>query len=280
MNERFEDTIAEIKNLPTLPTMLGKILDVVSDPQSSAVDLGQLVAVDQSLSATLLRIVNSAYYGFYRQITSVSQAIVMLGFVEVRNLALTISVFNNLTSSSKYDRVQLWRHALGTAIAAEHLAKRCNMQVTGCFEAGLLHDIGKVILDMLYPEDFLRAVEKAAADQIPLHEAENAIFEGSHCTVGNILGDHWNLPREVINAITFHHSPEETDEDTQLTDVVALANYITYLCSLGDTGNPVPPALPQFSLERLGIEESLCTEIAAELGEKQESIDDFIGALK
>ncbi len=148
------DAILRVRDLPTLPTVLGKILSAAADPDSSALDLGRLISSDQSLSATLLKLVNSAYYGFYRQIKSVTQAIVMLGFNEVRNLTLTATAFRTLSAStSDYDRNQLWRHTLAAAIAAERCAKMKKLSIGGAFEAGLLHDIGKVA-ELRYERSF------------------------------------------------------------------------------------------------------------------------------
>ena len=110
------DAVTRIRELPTLPSVLGQILTIVADPDASALDLGRHITADQSLSATILKLVNSAYYGFYRQIKSVTMAIVILGFVEVRNLVLAATTFRILADSpSRFDRTQLWRHSVWTS---------------------------------------------------------------------------------------------------------------------------------------------------------------------
>ena len=114
--------------MPTLPTVLTKILATAADPDASALDLGEHISADQSLSATLLKLVNSAYYGFHRQINTVTQAIVILGFLEVRNITLTATAFRTFKQGHPdFDRTQLWRHSLGTAMAADRIAKLLGM---------------------------------------------------------------------------------------------------------------------------------------------------------
>jgi len=275
------DAILRIKDLPTLPSVLGKILATAADPDASALDLGQHIAADQSLSATLLKLVNSAYYGFYRQISEVSQAIVMLGFLEVRNITLTATAFRTLSkNSSNYDRLQLWRHSLATAMAAERLAKRQRQRIEGAFEAGLLHDFGKVALDMLYPEEFRLAAEQAHAESRYIYETEKEHFGLNHAEVGGLLGEHWNLPPAVVEAIRLHHSPAEATLNPKLTALAALANYIAYGARLGELSSGKPPLFPEDAAEIFGADQVLCDTLAEELADEHEKIDEFLGALK
>jgi putative nucleotidyltransferase with HDIG domain len=274
------DAVLRIKELPTLPSVLGKILATAADPDASALDLGQHIAADQSLSATLLKLVNSAYYGFYRQIKSVTQAIVMLGFLEVRNLALTATAFRALSKeSSDYNRLQLWRHSLATATAAERIARLLNIDKDGCFESGLLHDIGKVILDMLYPEAFRDAAHTAHEEQCPIVIVEQRIFGVDHAEIGGILGEHWNLPLSVVEAIRMHHRPSDATDDPRLVHITAVANYLTYQAGVGEFSNGCPPDRPEASIAYLKLTDDLCAKVVEHLQASQEKFDEFIGAL-
>lgn len=275
------DAVTRIRDLPTLPSVLSKILATAADPDASALDLGQHIAADQSLSATLLKLVNSAYYGFYRQIKSVTQAIVLLGFLEVRNLTLAATAFRTLGSSgSDYDRLQLWRHSLATAMAAERCAKRLRADTEGSFEAGLLHDIGKVALDLLYPERFQSAAHQAHERECFIAETELAEFGLDHAEVGGLLGEHWNLPPAVVQAIRFHHAPERAPEDSPLTALTALGNYISYLAGLGERSNGRMPEFPEAAAARLRLNEAACAEIASELQRNAGKIDELLGAMR
>jgi len=276
----IEEALVGIRELPTLPAVLGKILTAAADPDSSAIDLGRLIAADQSLSATLLKLVNSSYYGFYRQIKTVTQAIVVLGFLEVRNLTLTATAFQAFDAfPSKYDRQQLWRHSLAVALASDRLAKLLERNPEGCFESGLLHDIGKVVLDWLYPELFRNAVADADARGISIADAEQAVFGMNHAAVGGLLGEYWNLPETVVETIRYHHMPGEATKDPEQVQLVAAANAIAYRAGLGETSSGVEPVLSAELIELLGLTEEICDNVVADLNENAVKIDEMVGAL-
>lgn len=272
--------LTQIDALPTLPSVLGKILSTAADPDASAMDLGKHIAADQSLSATILKLVNSAYYGFYRQITSVTQAIVMLGFLEVRNLTLTATAFKSLNkSNSDYNRLQLWHHALATAIAADRLAKLLGTQAEGAFEAGLLHDIGKVVLDIVFPEEFNEAARLAHEQECSLTVTELEIFGLDHGEAGSLFADQWNLPTSVAESIHFHHTPEKAETAPQLCQIINLANYLTYEANFGESANGCAPESPDAVIEALGCTDAIRSQVISEITESQERIDGFLGAM-
>jgi putative nucleotidyltransferase with HDIG domain len=276
----IESAIDRIRELPTLPSVLGKILNTAADPDASALDLGQHITADQSLSATLLKLVNSAYYGFYRQVSSVTQAIVILGFLEVRNLALTATAFRSLSSgSSDFDRLQLWRHSLASAMAAEQFAKLLKRDIDGAFEASLLHDIGKVVLDTLYPELYLKAAHEAHASGRTIADCLHDVVGMDHAEVGGLLGEHWNLPPTVVGAIRYHLHPEDATDYVELTHLTAVANAVTYSAGLGESSNGCPLEAPAVSLEALKITPEMYQTVADKLTASRANIDEFLGAL-
>ncbi len=275
---KVQEAVARVNELPTLPSVLGKILVTAADPDASALDLGKHIAADQSLSATLLKLVNSAYYGFFRQITSITHAIVILGFVEVRNLTLTATVFRTMgNGKGAYDRMQLWRHSLATAMAAERIVKSLNMDREGVFESALLHDIGKVTLDMLYPELFGVVARQAMDTGLSLRLVEREIFGLDHAEVGELLGNHWNLPNSVVSAIRFHHQPELASSNEHLVALISLANYLSYKAELGDPGNGGEPELPQFAIQLLDTKVDQVLDVREYLVENEDRIDEFLG---
>lgn len=276
----IEEALDGIRDLPTLPAVLGKILTAAADPDASAIDLGRLIAADQSLSATLLKLVNSSYYGFYRQIKTVTQAIVVLGFLEVRNLTLTATAFQTFDAyPSKYDRQQLWRHSLAVALASDRIAKLRKRDIEGCFESGLLHDIGKVVLDWLYPDLFRKAVAEADTESLPIADAEIRVFGMNHATVGGLLAEHWNLPESVVEAIRCHHATEEATLDSDQACIVATANALAYAAGLGETSSGVAPVLEPELLARLGLTREQCDAVIEELEYDAVKIDQMVGAL-
>lgn len=276
------DAVSRITKLPTLPTVLHKVMDTVADPEASALDLARDVAADQTLSARMLRLVNSAYYGFYRQITSLTDAAVILGFTEIRELVLTTSAFSAFPGSeSGYDRDQLWRHSLAVAVAAERCAKRLKLPLeAGYFSAGLLHDIGKVTLDHLEPDLFSRVTQKARQDNLRLAQVETRVFGMDHAHIGAMLAEHWNLPETVVEAIRMHHTPGEAHLSSILTNITALANYMAYEAGLGESGNGRAPFPPEDAAQMLDFPENKWPLVVEELKAATPRIDAMLGAME
>lgn len=264
-----------------MPTVLSKILATAADPDASALDLGEHISADQSLSATLLRLVNSAYYGFHRQINTVTQAIVILGFLEVRNITLTATAFRTFKQGHPdFDRTQLWRHSLGTAMAADRTAKLLGLDKEGCFEAGLLHDIGKVVLDLLYPQAFRDAAHKAHEEQRSIAEVEMESFGLNHAEAGGLLGEHWNLPPGVVEAIRLHHAPEKAAVDPNLACITCIANHLTYEAGLGESSNGCAPDFPEDAAAQIGFSREHAADVIAALTKNRENIDVFLGQVE
>ncbi|MFO7975997.1 MAG: HDOD domain-containing protein, partial [Candidatus Hydrogenedentota bacterium] len=216
--------IDRIETLPTLPTVLSRILSTVADPDASALDLARHITVDQALTATLLRIVNSAYYSFEREIVRIPDAIVILGFTEVRNLALAATAFEIFPDTdSAYDRVQLWRHSIATAIASDRCARVRGLENPDAyFVAGLLHDVGKVVFDVLSPEKFREAALHAHEQGTRICESERRLFGYDHTMLGAALGQHWHLPALVTTALKDHHAAENDQTLSDSARVVAV----------------------------------------------------------
>jgi len=276
----LEDAVQRVGELPTLPSVLGKILNTAADPDASALDLGEHITADQSLSATLLKLVNSAYYGFHRQITSVTQAIVILGFLEVRNLALTATAFRSLnTGDTDYDRVQLWRHSLASAMAADDLAKRLGGESDGTFESGLLHDLGKVVLDMLYPDLFLQCAHRAHERGVPIADILREEAGMDHAELGGLLAEHWQLPTKVVEAIKCHLEPEKAESAIRLTHITAAANALTYRAELGESSNGCPLEIHESTVQELNLTDEVIAATVEKLESSRENIDEFLGAL-
>lgn len=272
-------SIEAISNLPTLPTVLTRILDTIFDPSTSALELGEIIAADQSMSAKLLQVVNSAYYGFPKQISSITQGIVILGFVEIRNLAFAATAFDTISSDSSYDRTQLWRHSLATAMAAENLVKSLRLEVDGAFVIGLLHDVGKVALDALYPDLFVEAAREAHAQQVFIRDIEPRIFGLDHGQAGGLLAEHWNLPPGIVGPIQHHHKPEKARYHADETSVVAIADYVTYQAALGELSNGREPELPAAAIARLKVADDVLASLIDRTRNSRDRIDMLLGAL-
>ena len=280
-SESLREAIGRIRTLPTLPSIMFQLFETVSDPDASALDLGRLIVADQSLSAALLRVVNSAYYGFYRQIFSVTDAVVILGFAKVRDIALAATAFERLTRvPSPLDRPQLWRHSLATAMAAERIARLASLApAKGHFCAGLLHDLGKVVLSMVHPEAFGKASALARESGMPLWMAEEQALGFNHATAGAALAEHWELPVHLVEAVRLHHHPEQSECDAATTHVTALANYAAHEAGVQDGVEPSGVEMPALSGMCMGIEELRLGEVIADIAGARGRIDVLLGLL-
>ncbi len=274
-------SIARVETLPTLPAVLARILSTAADPGASALDLARHISADPALTATLLRIVNSAFYGFQRKVDKITEAIVILGFIEVRNLALAATAFGSLPeTSSAYDRTQLWRHSIAAAIVADRCAKAAGVANTdACFVAGLLHDIGKVVFDVLDPENCRRSALYAHSRRMRIAEAERELLGYDHTGIGAALGRHWNLPEPIIQAIEHHHAAETCNELSETARVAAVANALTYSAGLGEASSGVPPSFPVDTAQTLGISEPKRHALESELRNAAPRIEGFICAI-
>ena len=230
--------IRNIKNLPTLPVIVSRILEVADDSGSSANELAELVARDMSVSAKVLNLANSAFYGFLRQITTIPQAVVVLGFDAVRGLALGVSVYETLpmaTSEDSFDREAFWIHSIGCGTAARIIASALGYRDTGTFfVAGLLHDLGKVVLDKYFDEQYQQVVHQMLTEGKGSVSAEEEVLKVNHAEVGGWLAFRWRFPDILVGAIEHHHSPTSV-EARFVRDmmVVYLANILTKQADIG-----------------------------------------------
>ncbi len=254
-------SISEIKDIPTVPVVLTKILDLVEDQNSTIKDLEQAILSDQSITAKVLRLANSAFYGFPRKITTISKAVILIGFNSVKNIAIGVSVFeafNRGRGQAAKEIEACWAHAVEVAYGAKMLAARDGYGMAEeAFVGGLLHDIGKVVLIYCDYEKYRPILEKGAEEPGPdsYLAAERLLLGTTHAAIGNILATHWQLPEALISCIRSHHRPETEIHHRKLVRVVALSNQLSHdetptSSWLISQDSPTNPALPAQDVER------------------------------
>lgn len=281
----YRGVIDRIVGLPTLPTIIGKITELMQDPKTVANDIGKAIGEDQALAAKVLKLVNSAFYGFPRKISTVGQAVVILGFSALRNIVLTASIVNLFPSDKSqkisFDRDAFWTHSIATGIAAKVIAKRVGFKDgEKAFIAGLLHDIGKLIVDQFIHEDFEKVMQYVNANDCLFVEAELEVLKTDHTQVGGWLGEKWKLPSDLVNVISMHHQPMYAKEDTKLACIVLLGDIIVRALGIGFGGDNKIPIIEDNAWNELGVSLNMIEKIMVEIYEEVEKSGSFMSAVK
>lgn len=253
--ETLRRKVEAIPGVATLPHVMARILELVDDESSSATDLGAEIAADTSLTAKLLKIVNSAFYGFPRQIAQVSEAVVVLGYEEIKRISLATSVIGMFGDGSPHEdgRLRFWTHSLHTAALAELLEREGGRGGKGAFTAGVLHDLGRIVLDQFFPE-INRAIEhqEAAENRTPV-EIEQELLGVTHADIGYWLAERWNLPPVLAEAIQLHHRPKRATEGT-LAAAVHVADVLVHRMSAAEEPTAARRRIQIDALETLGLD--------------------------
>lgn len=228
-----EQFLDDIKELPTLPTVVAQIMYTLDQPSSSARDLERLVANDQAIAARLLKIANSAFYGLSGKVNSLSRAITLLGFNTVRSMVLTIGVVNKFSGNSKnklFDRGEFWNHSLTVGVVSKLLgAKDPSISPEEAHIAGLLHDMGRMIFDLCRPEQFYQALVQVNEFGVDPRTAERNIIGLSHDEAGALVATKWRFPDFIREVLAYHHEPEKAKTASSLVNAVSLADKIVHL---------------------------------------------------
>lgn len=254
---------AAIGQLPGLPIVITEVLRVIDSGNAEMPVLDRLIGQDQGLALRILRIANSPFYGMSSRIDTIKDACVLLGVHTVRHLTLACGVVSRFppNKGGAFDRLRLWRHAVGVGTAARVLAARCDVDADQAFTAGLLHDIGKLAMDSCFPTQFAEVLKYRDSVDCSLWQAETAVLGIDHTNVGVRLALRWHLPAGICAAIGGHHAPDENP--APLTDLIHIADLLCRGLDIGDGGDGVMPPLAESALRRLDLTwETLATTFA------------------
>lgn len=257
---KLEEILRKTQDLPSLPKAAIMVMRETDRAEASAASVAALISQDQAITARVLRLANSAYFGLSRQVLDIQEAVVILGMRNVRNLAIVASTFPWLMRPLKGYKLgpkQMWTHSFCVAIAAKDLAtktKKADPDVA--FTAGLLHNIGKVVLSIWLENKVDTMVDLAVRENISFDQMERKVLGFSHADIGAHLAAQWNLPQTFVDAIQFHHSPNEAETFDPVTDYVHIGDYMTMSVGLGLGADGLRYEFQPEAMERVGIAES------------------------
>jgi len=237
----IDKILKQIEDIPTLPTIYTSLINAISNPRSSVSDVANIVAQDISTSTKLLKTVNSSIFSLRKKVDTVSEAIFHLGFNEVKNIVVSLSVINifkDISSISHFNVLDLWKHSLGVAVTTRNIGQIIGYKnLENYFLAGLIHDIGKLFFLKVIPDNYSYVISEVIENNLTIEEAENKILGINHRDVGALLAEKWELPESIVNSIKYHNTGFIEDSPNLQTACVHLANIITRTMELGYTGD-------------------------------------------
>ncbi len=223
--------LVDNSEIASIKQVTSGIINVISDPESTAKDLKDIIELDPPLTSSMLRVANSAYYALQRKVKSIEQATILIGFDTLKELALSLKVgeiFGSTDSVDGYSRASLWKHSIAVGLLSRMIYRR-EFREKGekIYIAGLLHEIGIIVEDQFLHNDFNKVLQKAKAEKKNLLEAEYEILGYNHEELGKAITGHWNFPREIIMGVGYHHNPTQAPQEfSKIASTLYIANYL------------------------------------------------------
>ncbi|GER94234.1 HDOD domain-containing protein [hot springs metagenome] len=270
---KIRSQVEAIENLPTIPPVLKNLLNLIENPKISLSEIGNFIMKDPVLTTRILKVVNSPIYGFPGRVSTISQALILLGLNTVKGVLLGVSVFEVM----KKVMSGLWEHSVGCAVTSRIISQK---KAPGYLEevsvAALLHDIGKVVMGLKFSNEYRRVLKEAETKDIFIFESERKYFSVDHAMVGAWLTDKWKFPRSLIEVIEYHHKPHLSRNVPVQTAIVHLSDILVRAYGFGFAGDNFVPAINPTVFEMLNLTEEDIKDILYEIGESFGHMEDVI----
>lgn len=279
--ELLDRVTRDVNELPSLPFIIMQIIKLLDDPKATVNDLQQIIGRDQALAAKVLRLANSAFYGFSRKIATLSEAVIILGFNTLKSIAFAASaykVFNKKLTGYSLEHGALWKHSMGTAMGARMIAKKAGLKdVELAFVSGLLHDIGMLILNYYVNEKAVEVYKVIEEKNINFVDAERDVFGFDHCTVGSRVAMKWRLPEILQEVLLNHHRPGNAKQNQLLVNTVSVADVVCYKSGLGLKGNGFNYSIRQDVLNQVNLTKNDVDEITEIVSKLSSEFEQMFG---
>jgi putative nucleotidyltransferase with HDIG domain len=271
-----------VGDLPTLPVVFQELFSRMQDDNAQVSELSEIIAKDQALTTKILKLVNSAFYGQAAQITTISRAVIIMGFQSVRSAALGISVmeqFKKLEHASEgFELTAFWRHSIGVSCLAKQLSLVLHVaEPEDAFVAGLLHDVGKLVMLQHFPDDVDDLTRAAAEQQLTWRACEEVLFPTNHASIARALFRAWSFPANVVEAVSCHHNPEAASRHATLAALVHVADFLSYHIECPCPGATPPRTHAKDAAKLINLTPDLASEA---LSRAQEELGEALEILK
>lgn len=275
----MEEIVRRVKEIPAFPHTITRIIQLAESPESTVQDIENEVIRDQSLTATVLRFANSTHYGYSRTISTISQATVILGFQAIKSIAMAASVSQMMVKELPgyaLEKEALWLQSQTCAIAARLIARKAKYpRPDEAYVAGLLRDIGKVILDHYLNDQMDEIRQLVEEKQMPFMDAEESVLGFHHGQIGASIAEKWQLPADLVESIEFHHEPEKAVHNPKLVAITHLADALVMMMGVQMGADGLAYHFSENALTRTNLDENSLQQIMAELIDLMEDADAF-----
>lgn len=254
----IDEITARISELPVLPANVSEVIAACDDPDITVGQISQKILQDQQLTASILKLANSALYGLSRRVATVTEAVVLLGLATIKSLAISSHTYRLLNRSLPgygLERGEIWRHSIAVAMTARTVAVDVHLApVEEAFVAGLLHDIGKTVLSGYMEDAFEEVMSVVRSDQIAFSDAELRVLGFDHAELGARIARAWNFPPDLVEAIRYHHAPGSARLKPKLTYAVHLADCVCMMLGIGIGADGLSYQIDPGTCAALGLE--------------------------
>ncbi len=242
---KIDSIIEHIEEFPTLPTIYTQLLEVMANPRSTVADVANIISQDISSSTKILKHVNSPVYHLQAEVDTISQAIFYIGFNEVKNLVITLSImdiFGDKRSESKFNIIDLWKHSIAVGVITRIIGQLIGIKnIENYFLSGVIHDIGKLFFLKTMKDEYSNVIEYVNENNVLIHQAEQKVLGFDHMQAGGLLAKKWKLPQTITNSIINHSTGKVKEQVDIQVSCVHLADIVARIMEFGYPGDDLVP---------------------------------------
>jgi len=279
MSQELKKIASKLNSFPSMPGAAVKLLALIDDPDINVTQIEQILGQDPGLTANLLKLANSAYFGIPSKIGSVRQAVLLLGLKRLIQMVIAScvsAIMDRPVPGYDLSPGELWRHSIAVTVAAEGLVKELKVEAAEeIFTAALLHDVGKLILGDFVQDDF-KKIENILSQGITFETAENMVLGVNHADIGAEILRRWSLPQALVNAVRWHHDPESTDQADIMLDIVHVANVLCLMIGVGAGRDGLQYKPSEVAIRRLGLASHHLEKVASQTIQWVQEISDVL----